>query len=77
MKRDGWLEASDGSLVLRFRCDWESWDQNPKFIGDKGRLGSDGMPLLESRKRMLGSLVIQLWENVLTAGWRRTRPQWE
>ena len=77
MKHDGWLKEPDGSWVLRFRYDWESWDQNPKVIVDKGRIGSDGMPLLKSRKRMRRSLAIQLWKNLLAAGWRRTRTQWK
>jgi len=36
MRRDGWLEDSDGVLPLRFRDDWECWDQNPKVVMDKG-----------------------------------------
>ena len=63
--------------MLRFRYDWESWDQNPKVIVDKGRLRPDGIPLFKSRKRMRRSLAIQSWENLLAAGSRRTRPQWK
>ena len=62
MRRDGWLEEPDGVWVLRFRYDWESWDQNPKVIIDKGRLELKRIPLLKSCKRMYRNLAIQLWE---------------
>ena len=77
MKRDGWVKDADGVWILRFRYDWESWDQNPKVIVDKGRLEPNGIPLLKSRKRMRRNLAIQLWKNLLAAGWRRIKPQWE
>ena len=77
MKRDGWLKGPDGVWVLRFRYDWESWDQSPKVIVDKGRIEPNGIPLLKSRKRMRRDLAIRLWVNLLAADWRRTNPQWE
>ena len=52
MKRDGWLREPNGLLILRFRYDWESWEQNPKVIIDQGRLALNGIPLLMSRKRI-------------------------
>ena len=77
MKRDGWLSEPSGVWILRFSYDWSSWDQNPKVIVDKGRLERNGIPLLKSRKRMRRNLAIQLWKNLLAAGWRRIKPQWE
>ena len=77
MKKDGWLKESGGVWILRFRYDWESWDQNPKILIDKGRLESNGIPLLKARKRMRRNLAIQLWQKLLATGWRRIRPQWE
>ena len=52
MKRDGWIREKDGVWILRFKYDWESWDQNPKVWIDKGRLQSSGIPLLTNRRRM-------------------------
>ena len=52
MKRDGWVKEANGVWILRFRYDWDSWEQNPKVLIDKGRLMSNGIPLLKSRKRM-------------------------
>ena len=60
MKKDGWLKEPGGVWILRFRYDWESWDQNPKVLIDKGRLESNGIPLLKTRKRMRRNLAIQL-----------------
>ena len=62
MKRDGWIKDPDGIWVLRFRYDWESWDQSTKVIIEKGRLKPNRIPLLKSRKRMHRNQVIQLWE---------------
>ena len=62
---------------MRLRHGWESWDQKLKVIIDKVRREPSEMPLLKSRKRMGRNLAIQSWGNLLTAGWRRTRPQWE
>ena len=76
MKRDGWLKESSGVWILRFRYDWESWEQNPKVIVDKGRLERDAMPLLKSRKRMRRNLAIELWRKLLAVGWQRVKPQW-
>ena len=56
---DGWIKEPDGAWVLRFRYGWESWDQNPRGIIDKGRLEPNRKPLLKSRKRMRRSLAIQ------------------
>ena len=77
MKRDGWLKEPSGVWILRFRYEWSSWDQNLKVFVDKGRLENNGMPLLKSRKRMRRNLAIQLWKNLLAAGWRGIKPQWE
>ena len=77
MKRDGWLKEPDGVWILRFRYDWESCEQNPRVIIDKGRLEKNGIPLLKTRKRMRRYLAIQLWQRLLTTGWRRIEPQWE
>ena len=77
MKRDGWLKEPSGVWTLRFRYDWESWDQNPKVLIDKGRLESNGIPLLKARKRIRRSLAIQLWRKLLATGWRRIKPQWD
>ena len=77
MKRDGWIREASGLWILRFRYDWESWDQNPKVLIDKGRLESNGIPLLKARKRMRRNLAIQLWRKLLATGWRRIDPQWE
>ncbi len=77
MKRDGWLEEPDGLWILRFRYDWDSWDQNPKVLIDKGCLQPNGIPLLKNRVRIRRSLAIKLWTNLLSTGWRRINPQWD
>ena len=77
MKRAGWLKEPGGVWILRFRYDWESWDQNPKVLIDKGRLESNGIPLLKARKRIRRDLAIRLWLELLATGWRRVQPQWE
>tara|TARA_Y100001968_G_scaffold320088_1_gene352573 strand:- start:274 stop:507 length:234 start_codon:yes stop_codon:yes gene_type:complete len=77
MKRDGWIREIDGVWILRFRYDWESWDQNPKVLIDKGRLQSGGIPLLTNRRRMRRRLAIMLWRDLLATGWRRIDPQWD
>ena len=77
MKRDGWLKEPSGVWILRFRYDWESWDQNPKVLIDKGRLEPNGIPLLKTRRRMRRNLAVQLWKELLATGWRRIKPQWE
>ena len=76
MKRDGWLKEVNGEWILRFRYDWESWDQNPKVIIDKGRLEFNGIPLLKSRKKIRRNLAIELWRKLLADGWVRVGPQW-
>ncbi len=77
MKRDGWLKEPNGVWILRFRYDWDSWDQNPKVLIDRGRLMPNDIPLLKSRKRMRRNLAIVLWKNLLGSGWKRVNPQWE
>ena len=77
MKRDGWAKEERGRWILRFRYDWTSWEQNPKVLIDKGRLMSNGIPLLKSRKKMRRNLAIALWRNLLASGWVRVNPQWE
>ena len=76
MKRDGWVKDADGVWILRFRYDWESWDQNPKVIIDKGRLEFNGIPLLKSRKKIRRNLALELWRKLLADGWVRVGPQW-
>tara|TARA_B100000214_G_scaffold15927_1_gene10971 strand:+ start:108 stop:341 length:234 start_codon:yes stop_codon:yes gene_type:complete len=76
MKQDGWVTDVDGILILRFRYDWDSWDQNPKVLIEKGRLEFNGPPLLKSRKRMRRAVAIKLWRELLSTGWRRIDPQW-
>ena len=77
MKRDGWVKEANGVWILRFRYDWDSWDQNPQVLIDRGRLMSNGIPLLKSRKRMRRNLAIVLWKDLLASGWKRINPQWE
>ena len=77
MKRDGWIRESSGLWILRLRYDWESWDQNPKVWIERGRLESNGIPLLKNRKRMSRGLAKKLWMELLSTGWRRIDPQWD
>ena len=63
MKRDGWIRDANGIWILRFRYDWESWDQNPKVWIERGRLELNGPPLLKNRKRMRRGLEIKLVGN--------------
>ena len=77
MKRYGWVKDADGVWILRFRDDRDSWEQNPKVLIDRGRLISNGIPLLKSRKRMRRNLAIVLWKDLLASGWKRVQPQWE
>ena len=77
MKQDGWIREVNGLWILRFRHDWESWDQNPKVWVEKGRLESNGAPLLKNRNRMRRVLAIKLWRELLASGWRRVDPQWD
>ena len=76
MKRDGWIREVNGLWILRFRYDWESWDQNPKVWIEKGKLESNGPPLLKSRKRIRRDLAIKLWRELLSIGWKHIDPQW-
>lgn len=77
MKRDGWLKEPKGSWMLRFRHDWDSWEENPKVLVDKGRMETNGIPLIKSRKRMRRNLAIVLWKNLIASGWKRISPQWK
>ena len=77
MRRDGWLKEVNGAWVLRFRYDWESWDQNPKVWVERGRLQSNGIPLLKNRRRMRRVLAVILWRDLLGAGWIRIESQWD
>ena len=77
MKREGWISEIDGVWILRFRHDWESWDQNPKVLIDRGSLQSNGIPLLKNRRKIRRVLAIELWRNLLATGWRRIPPQWD
>ena len=77
MKRDGWIRETGGDWILRFRYDWESWDQNPKIWVEKGKLQPNGLPLLKSRKNIRRVLAIKLWKQLLSTGWRCVPPQWE
>ena len=77
MKRDGWLKEPRGAWILRFRYDWESWDQNPKVLIDKGRMEPNGIPLLKSRRRMRRNQAIVLWNNLIASGWIRIKSQWD
>ena len=76
IKRDGQIQEVDGQWILRFRYHWESWDQNPKVWIQRGKLESSGLPLLKNRKRMRRGLVIRLWKDSLSTGWRRVDPEW-
>ena len=77
VKRDGWIREASGLWILRFRYDWESWDQNPKVWIERGRLESNGIPLLKNRKRMSRGLAKKLWMELLSTGRRRIDPQWD
>ena len=77
MKRDGWIREIDGVWILRFRYDWESWGQNPKVWIEKGKLQSNGIPLLKIRKRIRRKLAVKLWRDSLATGWRRIERQWD
>ena len=77
MKSDGWVIDADGEWILRFKYDWDSWEQSPIVLIDKGRLMSNGIPLLKCRKRMGRKQAIVLWKNLLDSGWRRVKPKWE
>ena len=77
MKRDGWIREVNGIWILRFRYDWESWDQNPRVLIERGRLELNGPPLLINRKRIRRALAIRLWRDLLSTGWRRVAPQWD
>ena len=68
MKQDGWIREVNGIWILRFRYDWESWDQNPKVWIERGRLESNGHPLLKNRKRMRRELAIE----GIIVNWRET-----
>ncbi len=76
MKQDGWIVDGNGEWILRFRYDWESWDQNPKILIDKGMLQANAPPLLKSRTKMRRVAAIRLWRDLLSTGWRRIDPQW-
>ena len=77
MKRDGWVKEENGVWILRFRYDWESWDQNPNVWVEKGMLQSSGIPLLKNRKKIRRVLAIKLWRDLLSTRWRRVEPQWD
>tara|TARA_Y100001968_G_scaffold284697_1_gene284181 strand:+ start:480 stop:713 length:234 start_codon:yes stop_codon:yes gene_type:complete len=77
MRRDGWIGEVSGSWILRFRYDWDSWDQNPKVLIYKGKLQPNGVPLLKNRRRIRRQLAVKLWRELLANGWRRIDPQWE
>ena len=77
MKQDGWIEDVSGQWILRFRYDWESWDQNPKIWVERGRLEPNAPPLLKNRKRIRRGCAIRLWSKLLSTGWRRVTPQWD
>ena len=77
MKRDGWIREHNGVWILRFRYDWESWDQNPKVWIERGRLQANGIPLLKNRKRVRRVIAINLWRDLLATGWRRIDQQWD
>ena len=77
MGREGWSRDANGRWIMRFRHDWESWDQNPKVSIDNGRLQSNGIPLLKSRMKIRRRLAIELWIDLMTTGWRRIGPQWD
>ena len=77
VKRDGWIREVRGLWILRFRYDWASWDQNPKVWIERGRLESNGIPLLKNRKRLSMRLAKKLWRELLSTGWRRIPPQWD
>ena len=77
MKRDGWIRKIADAWILRFRYDWESWDQNPMVWIEKGRLESNGIPLLTNRRRLRRVMAVKLWRKLLSAGWRRIDSQWD
>ena len=77
MKRDGWLKEPDGVWILRFRYDWDSWEQNPKVLIDKGRMEPNGIPLLKRRRRPRRNLAIALWRDLIASGWKRVKPMWK
>tara|TARA_Y100001968_G_scaffold327904_1_gene373925 strand:- start:546 stop:779 length:234 start_codon:yes stop_codon:yes gene_type:complete len=77
MKRDGWIKKPNGIWLLKFRYGCESLDQNPKVDVDKGKLECNGITLLKSRKKMPRNLAMDLWRNLLGAGWTRVGPPWD
>ena len=77
MKREGWVKEPSGAWILRFKYDWDSWDQNPRVVIERGRLMSNGIPLLKSRKSIRRNLAVILWKNLLESGWKRVNPQWK
>ena len=77
LRRDGWVKEVNGVWILRFRYDWDSWDQNPKVWIEKGCLQSNGVPLLKNRRRMRRGLAVKIWQDLLATGWRRIAPQWD
>ena len=77
MVRDGWIKDVQGDWILRFRYDWDSWDQNPKILVEKGKHQPNGIPLLKNRRKMRRPIAIKLWNELIATGWRRIEPQWD
>mgnify|MGYP001399310938 CR=1 FL=1 len=67
----------NGIWILRFKYDWKSWEMNPRVWVERGRLESNGIPLLKNRMKMRRALAVKLWKDLLTTGWRHTGPQWD
>jgi len=61
VRREGWIRDVNGIWILRFKYDRDSWDLNPKVWIEKGRVQSNGIPLLKNPMKMRRRLAIELW----------------
>ena len=75
--RKGWLRDPGDKWSWRFHRDEKAWIRDPKVFMDRGMAMPDGQPpLLKERRHIRQADAEEIWRNLKSKGWKRTKPLW-
>lgn len=74
--KEGWLIDRDNHWIWRFWLDDGGLVKDPWVFLDRGRKMPEGPPLLKERRHLRKEMADQLWQSLLSQGWKATEPAW-
>ena len=77
MRCQAWIHNPQTAHTKRFHRDEKSIPQDPHIFVDSGRPFPGQPPLLTTRLYLKAPAAEQLWQSLLTGGWKPCDPQWD